>query len=223
MPRSHFTPAEVTLAKNNLAKARELMHGAAEDLLALGDVLNALRASDLYLALGEYLSFRNFLRKEKLIPYSTAQKYMVLAAKYKHPNSRKLGVDKLVELLRLAAWEGKAADDIAANDEVVGDRPVSDHTVDSLALLRRANEERRERLEAERDALAADPALAQQHKDTRGAARRLEAALEKSFAGPDAETRAVRQDGSRELRVRIDLSLTDALELIDLLKDHQEG
>ena len=223
MPRRSFSAADITLAKNNLAKAKALMQDAAGDLLSLGDVLNTLRANDLYMALGEYLSFRNFLRKEGLIPYSTAQKYMGLAAEFKHPNSRKLGVDKLVALLRLAEWEGKKADEIAANDDVVGDQPVSDHTVDSLEALRLANEERRQRLEDEKLAIANDPALAQQRKDARTAARRLESLLERSFAGPDAETRAIRQEGSLQLRIRLDLSLTDTLELIEILKDHQEA
>lgn len=220
--RRQFKPAEVELARRNLDKARELMALAAEKLFDLGDVLNALRENDLYLALGSYLSFRNFLRKEGLVPYSTARRYMRLAREYPSANSRKHGIDKLVALLKTAAWEGKNADEIAANDEEVGGVPVSVHTPSSLEALRLANEERRERLEAQRLELENNPALAAQHVEARRTARRLESMFERTIAGPDVETRAVRADGRSELRIRIDISLEDAAELLALLQEHQE-
>lgn len=212
----NFSPAAVQLARNNLQKARDLISAAAENLLDLGEVLNTLRNEDLYKALGEYLSFRNFLRKEGLIPYSTAQRYMLLAREFPSPNSRKHGVLKLVQLLKLAAWEGKDADEIARDDAVIDGRTVSDHTADSL---REANERRREELERRREELRNDPALAAQHQEARRTARRLESMFEKTIAGPDVETRAVRVEGHRGLRIRIDISLEDAVELLALLDE----
>ena len=41
-------------------------------------------------------------------------------------------------------------------------------------------------------------------------------------AGPDAETRAVRHETLRGLRIRLELSLEDTLELIEILKNEED-
>ena len=217
--RTDFTPQERQLARSNLAKAKSLLGQAAETFLDLGQVLNTLAANDLYASLGTYLSFRDFLRKEGLIPYATARKYMVLATQYKSLNARKLGVDKLTALLRLATWEGASADRLVDDDAVIDDKPVSEHTASSLE---EANERRRQKQEERKHELESDPALQEQHKTARRTAAKLERTLEAGFAGPDAEARAVRIEGVKQLRVRIELSLEDAQELLTLLEDHDD-
>src|SRR5689334_11228172 len=105
-----------TIAQKLLETARQLMVTIATSYFDLGSTFNALLEHDLYKELGTYLSFRHFLRKEGLVPYSTAQRFMRIARTYQSPAGRKLGVSKALALIRLAAWEGASPDDLVTND-----------------------------------------------------------------------------------------------------------